>query len=80
MQLCFVVGELLQLQHHCLFVLLGLNEICLSFSLAFRFVHDIFGFGLDAAVRVFYKIFISFLSISDPFFGAWGKRGLGGVM
>ena len=77
MQLCFVVGELLQFQHNCLLIFLGLDQIGLSFGLALRLVHNIFGFGLDAAVGILDEIFVSL----ETTFYSWighASRGEGG--
>mmetsp|Transcript_65017 Transcript_65017/g.168986 ORF Transcript_65017/g.168986 Transcript_65017/m.168986 type:complete len:253 (+) Transcript_65017:182-940(+) len=63
MQLCVVVGELLQLKHHGLLGLLGLHQLLLGLGPLLRLLHDVLALGLDGSVGLLHEILIGLLRI-----------------
>ena len=77
MQLCFVVGQLLQLQHHRFFILFCLYQVGLGFGLALRFVDNIFGLGFNGTIGVLDKILVC---LENVFYSCQVGLGVVGVL
>merc|ERR1719203_11783 len=63
MQLCVVIGQLLQLQHNRLLGFFRFNQVCLGLCLQLGLVDNFFALGLNGGVCLLNKVFVSFLRI-----------------
>merc|ERR1719321_2147183 len=62
-QVCVLVGQLLELTHHCLHLSLSLDLVALSLGLCLRLICNVLVLGLDSSVCLLNEGFIVCLCV-----------------